>query len=109
MNNEQKKLKTRCYYTDYVNHMIRFYLSCPESVQTTGKRRSDIENWIAVQGVLHGLTVDNREKVVKIYGMHHNLPKAVDMYCQGTGADYYQTWQLLTKVSALIARRRGLV
>lgn len=106
---EQKKLKTRCYYTEYVNHMIRFYITCPDSIKTDGKRRSDIENWIAVQGVLHCLSDENREKVLDIYKTHYNLPKAVEMYCEKNGEDKQQIWVLLTKVSAMIARRRGLV
>lgn len=106
---EQRKLKTRCYYTEYVNHMIRFYITCPDSIKTDGKRRADIENWIAVQGVLHGLPDVEREKVLGIYKTHYNLPKAVDMYCEKTGEDKKQIWVFLTKVAALIARRRGLV
>ena len=106
---EEKKLKTRCYYTEYVNHMVRFYITCPESVKTDGKRRADIENWIAVQGVLHGLPDDERDRVLDIYRTHYNLPKAVDMYCQNTGADHHDVWVLLTKVASQIARRRGLV
>ena len=106
---EQGKLKTRCYYTDYVNHMIRFYITCPESLKTAGKRKSDIDNWIAVQTVFHCLSDSNRDKVTKIYKTSYNLPKAVRMYCQETGDNEDNTWVLLTKVSAMIARRRGLV
>ena len=103
------KLKTRCYYTEYVNHMIRFYITCPDSIKTDGKRRADIENWIAVQSVFHSLPDDDKEKVRTIYKLHYNVPKAVDMYCEKIGADKHHTWVLLTKVVSLIARRRGLV
>ena len=105
----ETKLKTRCYYTEYVNHMVRFYITCPDSIKTDGKRRCDIENWIAVQGVLHSLPEETREKVLTVYRTHYNLPKAVEMYCRETGADEQQIWILITKVTALIARRRGLV
>ena len=110
-NNKRGKteFKTRCYYTEYVNHMIRFYLTCPESLRTDGKRRSDIENWIAVQGVFHALPDADREKVIAVYNTHFNLPKAVDMYCKSTGMPEHDVWVLLTKTAAQIARRRGLV
>ena len=106
---EQKKKKTRYYYSEYVNHMVRFYLTCPDAIKTDGKRRADIENWIAVQGVMHDLPDDEREKVLSVYRTHYNLPKAVDMYCQKTGAEQLDIWAMLTRVAGMIARRRGLV
>ena len=36
----RKPLKTRCYYTDYVNHAIRFYLSTPNKLDMTNKRKA---------------------------------------------------------------------
>ena len=103
------KLKTRYCYTEYVNHMIRFYITCPDSLKMDGKKRVDVENWIAVQGVIHSLPDDEREKVMDVYRTHYNLPKAVDMYCQKTGTDKHDLWVLLTKVASVIAKRRGLV
>lgn len=106
---EQTKLKTRCYYTEYVNHMVRFYLSCPDNLMLEGKRRCDVENWIAVQGVLHGLSDGDRDKITQVYKTHYNLPTAVSDYCAKTGANERAIWVLLTKVSSQIAKRRGLV
>ena len=106
---EKQPMKTKCYYTDYVNHMIRFYLSCPETLKTDGKRRSDVENWIAVQGVLHNMPEPDRVRLEEVYKTHYNLPKAVEMYCLKTGAEKNEIWVLITKTAALIARRRGLV
>lgn len=104
-----KKLKTRCYYTEYVNHMIRFYMTCPDALPMEGKRRVDVENWVAVQGVLHGLTDENRERVLAVYRTHYNLPKAVQMYCEENSIPENQVWVLLTKTASQIARARGLV
>ena len=106
---DQKKMKTRCYYTDYVNHAIRFYLTCPEVLQTAGKRKADIDNWMAVQSVFHGLTAEQKQILIDVYGSHHRVTEGVRIYCEKTGADNYSVWVLVTKVSALIARRRGLV
>ena len=105
----ERRIKTKCYYTDYVNHMIRFYITCPDTLKLNGKRKADMDNWIAVQATLHGLSAENRQKVVEIYKTNFNLPKAVDEYCEKTGADKYSTWILITKVASIIARRRGLV
>ena len=104
-----RKLKTRCYYTDYTNHMIRFYLSTPETLKMDGKRKADIENWIAVQDVWHKLGTEDRKALETIYGLHYKTPEGVRMYCEKTGADLYQVWVLVTKTCAAIAKRRGLV
>lgn len=105
----EKRLKTRCYYSDYVNHMIRFYLSTPETLPLGGKRRVDIENWIAVQDVWRKLSGTDRETLETIFKLHHRVSEGVRMYCEKEGADAYKIWVLITKTSAAIAKRRGLV
>jgi len=102
-------MKTKYFYSDYVNHMVRFYLTCPDKLEILGKRRSDIENWVAVQGVLRGLSDADRELVLAVYGKHHNLPRAVELYCQDSGADSGAVWPVLVRMANLIAKRRGLV
>ncbi len=104
-----RRMKTRCYYTDYVNHAIRFYLSTPESLQMDGKRKADLENWMAVQAVFHFLSDEQRQVLTEVYRLNHRLPEGVRMYCDKTGADDKKIWLLITKVNAAIAKRRGLV
>ena len=108
-NSHERKLKVRCYYTDYVNHMIRFYLTTPESLQVQGKRKADISNWIAVQDVWRKLGAEEKEVLEKVYSLHYRTTEAVKIYCEQTGADTYKTWVLITKTVAQIAKRRGLV
>lgn len=102
-------MKTRCYYTDYVNHMVRFYLSTPETLRMDGKRKADIENWIAVQDVWHRLGADDKKVLETVYRLNFRVSEAVKAYCEQTGADPYKTWVLVTKTCSAIARRRGLV
>jgi hypothetical protein len=104
-----RKMKTRCYYTDYTNHMIRFYLSTPEILLTSGKRKADLDNWIAVQSVFHFLPDDQKQVLAEVYKAHHKLPEGVRIYCEKTGADENRVWVLITKVNAAVAKRRGLV
>ena len=105
----KSKLKTRCYYTDYVNHAIRFYLSTPETLKMDGKRRADIENWCAVQAVFHCLKDEDREILNDVYRLHYRIGKAVEMYCAANNADERKVWILITKTSAAVAKRRGLI
>jgi hypothetical protein len=106
---DERKLKTRCYYTDFVNHMIRFYLSTPETLKMDGKRKADIDNWLAVQDVWRKLGTDDRNIMEQIYKAHYRVPEGVRMYCENTGADSYKSWMLLTKTCYAIAKRRGLI
>ena len=101
------KMKTKCYYTDYVNHMIRFYLSTPNGLDLQKKQysQSSIENWSAVQLVFHRMGTDDKEIVKAVFGCGHYLPKAVDDYCNKTGMDSDAVWKVLTRVNAKIDRK----
>ena len=118
MTNEQKKvqkpMKTRCYYTDYVNHAIRFYLSCPDKIQTAGKRQADILNWMAAQAVFYRLTDEEKQVLTEVYTAHHRLPEGVRIYCikmgyKERGAEWHKLWALITKVVQAVAKKRGLI
>ena len=104
-----RKMKTRCYYSDYVNHAIRFYLTTPDTLMVAGKRKADVANWMSVQAVFHYLKDDDKQVLTEIYRLNHRLSEGVRTYCEKTGADEQRIWILITKVSAAIARRRGLV
>lgn len=106
---DEKKMRTRCYYTDYVNHMIRFFLSTPDKLDMEGKRKADLDNWLAVQAVWYKLPEENKQVLKSIFGLHHRVSEGVRMYCEQTGADEHKTWILVTKTCAAIAKRRGLV
>ena len=106
---ERPRLKTRCYYTDYVNHIIRFYLSTPETLRMEGKRKADIDHWLAAQDVFRKIGADERAILEEVFTATHHLPESVRMYCEKTGADDYKIWVLVTKTVAAVARRRGLV
>ena len=105
----EQKIKTRCYYTDYVVHMVRFFLSTPETLQMEGKRKADIDNWIAVQDVWHRLGADDKQVLKDVFSAHHRLQEGVRIYCEQSGADTLKTWVLVTKTLSAIAKRRGLV
>ena len=107
--NKVRKLKTRCYYTDYVNHMVRFYITCPDVITTAGKRKADIENWMAVQAVFHALKPEEKQVLTEIYNSHYRLTEGVRIYCKEHSANERKTWIFVTKVCAAIAKRRGLV
>lgn len=107
--NQVRKLKTRCYYTDFVNHCIRFYLSTPKALQMEGKKKADIDNWLAVQYVWNKMPESQKQVLNEVYHTHHHLTEAVKMYCSKTGAEENEVWILVTKTAAAVAKSRGLV
>ena len=104
-----RKLKTRCYYTDFVNHCIKFFLSTPEALQMEGKRKADIDNWLAVQYVWRKLNDNEKQVLTDVYKTHHRIADAVQTYCEKTGTDDNTVWTLITKTAAAVAKSRGLV
>lgn len=104
-------IKTKTYYTDYVNHMIRFYLSTPEGIDFRKRSYSQasIDNWLAVQLVMRKTDEKDTEMVREVFGCGHYMPKAVDEYCKKTGAESDDVWKVLSKINSKIARVRGLV
>lgn len=105
------ELKTKCYYTDYVNHAIRFYLSTPDGLNLKDNTYTEasIKNWQAVQLVFLHLDPDDAAKIIEMYKMPSHLPKSVEAYSAAHGLDIEEVWKLITKVSAKIARVRGLI
>lgn len=105
-------IKTKTYYTDYVNHMIRFYLTTPEGLDLSVKSYSSasIDNWLAVQLVFRKINEKDVKLVQDVFGYGHYLPKAVDRYARDKGIeDTGDVWKVLNGVNAKIARVRGLV
>ena len=102
------RLKMKCYYTDYVVHIIRFYLSTPETLHMEGKRKADIENWLAAQDIFRRLSAEDRETLEKIF-VFRKLQDGIRVLAEETGADERKYITLLTKTCAAIAKRRGLV
>ena len=112
--NKVRRFKTRCYYTDYVNHAIRFYISCPDTLQTAGKRKADLLNWMAVQSVFYRLKPEDKELLKEIYGSHYRFTEGFRKYyddhnIQRESPEETKVWIKITKISAAIAKQRGLV
>ena len=107
--NKVRRIKKRCYYSDYVNHAIRFYLSTPDTLQAAGKKTADVSNWMAVQSVFYALPENDKQVLTDVYKTHYRLSEAVRIYCERTGADEDGLWVLIAKTGAAIAKRRGLI
>ena len=111
MSEKKVAIKTKCYYTDYVNHMIRFYLSTPDGLDLRTRKytKASINNWSAVQIVFLHLDPDEADKLREIYTSGMPLPKSVEQYATGHSMDIEDVWKIITKFAAKVARVRELV
>lgn len=103
---------TKNYYTDYVQHMIRFYS------RTNGERptefRTDVDetNWETIDMVIHNPDASVTQKVIDI-GMAISadfgfVKDKVATYCAKTGETEDTVWQALRDFERRVAQVRGL-
>lgn len=101
---------SRNHYSDFVAHMIRFYISCPDGIPVQGHTRAEVNNWIAAQAVFADLDAEEARLLTDIY-RRKNLPfpEAVKLCAKVHCVKENEAWKLVTRVNARIARVRGLV
>ena len=104
------------YFTDYVNHAVRFFMTTPNTLDMKQKRKSgksmtkvDVDNWVAVQSVYHFLKPEEKQVLTSVVSTDFTLSEGVRKYCQETGTDEQNVWDLITRVYYAIARQRGLI
>jgi hypothetical protein len=52
---------------------------------------------------------EDRAIIEKIYRTNYKVVVGVKEFCEQTGTDERKVWTLITKTSAAIAKRRGLI
>ena len=98
------------YYTTYVNHAIRFFLTTPESLTVKEHTTPDVNNWLAVQAVWCDLKPEEQDILRDLYG-YRNRPFAdcVKQASVNRNMPLGEVWKLVLAVTYRIARARGLV
>lgn len=96
---------TRSFYSDYVNHCIRYY------VRTDGSFRSnaDKENWQAVDEVMSSYSDEDAKLIRTIYKQNGCLSDTVTEIATGNGASVDKIWHLIKDFERKVAKRRGLL
>lgn len=106
MNNTTIKRRA---HTDYVNHMIRFYFSSPDSLQVAGHTAADVKNWLSVQAVLASLDDQTRDLIRELYTSGKPFEDTVREYANARGVSVGTVWGSYVRVTTAIARERGLI
>ena len=97
----------RSYYSDYVAHMMRFYLL---SKQRPGLIESKVEkaNVSACEEVLGGFTKEEGELIKELYSCEY-IPQNVEKISREKHLKTSYIWKLLADFERKTARIRGLV
>lgn len=95
---------------DYVNHMVRFYISTPDGISVQDHTTAEVNNWIAVQSVLCDLDQPQQQFLTDVYSRRVlRFSDAVKVCCRTHNMDERDAWKLIDLVSSRMARVRGLV
>lgn len=101
---------SRNYYTDYVSHMIRFYISRPDGIQVREYSCAEVNNWHAVHAVFSDLDKEEAQLLTDVYRViAMPFSGAVSMCAYIHDMTENEVWKLIAHTNKRIAERRGLI
>lgn len=97
------------FYTDYVNHAVRFFMTTPNSLQLAGHSPADLSNWVSVQTALSELTDEDQELVRSVVGAAEPTEVVVKRFANYCGRPVQELWTVLNGFTKRVAILRGLI
>ncbi len=97
------------YYSQYVNHMLRFYARYCDKNLENFKKSTDIKNWLAVKTVLDKLPEKDKNVIIEVYRRRDTLADNIYEVSKELGIDQDVIWSMLNKVTKKIAQERELI
>ena len=96
----------RSYYSDYVQHCMRFYARHPNP-----KFNSEAEklNWNACDNALKRFEVSEKDILMSIYQSGDTLADNVYNLSLQKNINQNNIWKLVSRLEKMIAKRRGLL
>lgn len=96
----------RTFYTEYVNHCLRFYTRYTNPIFTSD---IDKQNWLVCHEALKTLSNENKEIIFSIYRDRDTIPNNVYRVSKEKGIKRDDIWQMMISLEYDIAKRRGLI
>jgi predicted transcriptional regulator len=96
----------KTFYSDYVNHCLRFYARHKEP---EFKSEADKLNWKACEEALEEFTPKNRETLLTIFENGDTIPDSVYTLSKNLGVKQDSIWKLLSDLERKTAKKRGLI
>ena len=97
------------YYSQYVNHMLRFYARYCDKNLKSFKKPADMKNWFTVKRVLDKLSEKDKNIIIEVYRRRDTLADNIYEVSKELGIDQNVIWTMLNKVTKKIAQERELI
>lgn len=102
--------KVKRYYSEYIRHCLRFYVSTM-NIGKTPRFRTDVDrnNWMACHSVVKNLDDTTRKIVCELYDRGDTLSYKVYNLAAETNTQQDDIWNLIANLERTIAKKRGLL
>lgn len=97
---------SRAFYSDYVNHCLRFYARHPNP---KFKSDTDRSNWEACDSALKRFSESDRELLMEIFREGDTIPDNVFHMAKTQCVKQETIWKLVSELERKVAKRRGLL
>lgn len=97
---------SRAFYSEYVNHCLRFYA---RHQKPSFHSAADKNNWLACDSALKGFSDRDREMLLTIYREGDTIPDNVYQMAKTKGIKQDSIWKLINELERKVAKRRGLL
>lgn len=97
----------RSFYSDYVNHCLRFYSRHPKPNHF--RSEADRKNWQSCDTALKGFSDTDREMLITIYREGDTIPDNVYQMAKKLNIKQDSIWKLVNELERKVAKRRGLL
>lgn len=96
----------RAFYSDYVNHCLRFYARHSRPIFHS---EADKKNWNACDSALKSFTDSDRDMLLSIYAEGDTIPDNVYQMAKSKGIKQDTIWKLISELERKVAKRRGII
>lgn len=96
----------RAFYSDYVNHCLRFYARHSHPIFHS---EVDKKNWNACDDALKCFTDSDRDMLLTIYTDGDTIPDNVYQIAKSKGVNQDTIWKLIGELERKVAKRRGII
>ena len=95
------------YYTEYVRHCMRYYAR--NTTKPHFNTEVDKNNWYACNRAIERCSEQDRDILIRVYGMHDTLADNVFEVAKTHHIDQGIIWDLMKEFERKVAKHRGLI
>jgi hypothetical protein len=100
---------SKTYYSEYINHILRFYIRHQNDKNLRFKTYAEKDNFISAQKVVSKLSNDEQKYINDIYMQGDTLADNIYKTSEKMNIEQFKLWTIVSKVSNQIAKERNLI